>query len=281
MRRRVAALAITLLLTACIQAAAPPGKCGGAPATAAVTGTKAATTTTAASAPAVDPAVMGILQRLEAAGGKHYTADVDYLVEKLQIGYTERRDGKVYYQPAGEKTSLRFRIGFKTLRSGKGAAVRRVVDYAFDGEFLTIRKQRIKQMIRYQIALPGQRVNPLRLGKGPFPFPFGQKAADVIKHFHPSTRPAGKADPKGADYIKLVTRRAYRKSISLVWVEMWVDRKTGVPVKLVAEDQSENRTTVIFKDPQSPKSIPAKEFSLPRPGLGWEYRVERFKGKIQ
>ncbi|MCK4626557.1 MAG: hypothetical protein KAV00_14655, partial [Phycisphaerae bacterium] len=120
-------------------------------------------------------------------------------------------------------------------------------------------------------AQPGKNVNLLQLGKGPFPVPFGQKADVVIKHFRPTTRPVAKTDPKNTDYIKLTTRRRYRKDFSVVWLEMWIDRKTSLPVKIVAEDRSENQTTVIFKDTETPKSFDKKTFTLPRPPAGWEY----------
>ncbi len=241
--------------------------------------TQPTTQPTTTSAPAVDPAVMAILKRLEAAGEKYpnITADIDFKVDMLQTGDSEERAGKVYYQGPGEKAPAKFRIHFDTLRQGTGPRIKDVVDYAFDGAWLTVRKERIKQMSRYQVARPGEKVNPLQLGKGPFPVPFGQKADTVIKHFRATTRPAKKTAPKDTDYIKLTTRRRYRKDFSVVWLEMWISRKTSLPVKIVAEDRSENQTTVIFKDTKTPKSFDKKIFTLPRPPAGWEYHVERFK----
>ncbi|MDY7009729.1 MAG: S41 family peptidase [Planctomycetota bacterium] len=232
------------------------------------------------SAPAVDPAVMAILKRLESAGDKYpnITAKIDLKVDMLQIGDTENKTGKVYYQGPGEKEPAKFRIHFDTLRQGTGPKIKDVVDYAFDGEWLTERKERIKQMSRYQVAPPGGNVNLLQLGKGPFLVPFGQNAQTVIKHFQPSSRPAKKTDPKNTDYIKLTTRRQYRKEFSVVWLEMWVDRKTSLPVKIVAEDRSENITTVLFKDIKTPKSFPKKTFDLPRPPSNWEYLIRPYQG---
>jgi len=121
------------------------------------------------------------------------------------------------------------------------------------------------------------------IGKGPFPVPFGQKAEDVIEHFDSSTRPAAETDPKDTDYLKLTTRPQYSKEFSVVWLEMWVGRTTGLPVKIVAEDRSENRTVVVFSKVEMPKSFPEKTFDLPQPqaGAGWEYHVERYKGAVE
>ena len=62
------------------------------------------------------------------------------------------------------------------------------MDWAFDGQFLTEVKHRIKQQTRYQLAAEGQKIEPMRLGKGPFPLPFGQKVEEVVKYFDVTSR---------------------------------------------------------------------------------------------
>ena len=273
MIRRIAAIACALALLAALGVGGPTSKpCGSAP---------AASMPATATAP-VSPAVMKILNRLEEAGLKYpnIVADIDYVMDRLQTGEREQRTGTVSYRAAAKGSPAKFRIGFKTLRYGKRRKTRRIVDYAFDGEWFTTRKEKIKEMVLYQIP-PKQRASTLRLGKGPFPVPFGQRAADVIRYFRPSTRPATAKDPKNTDYVKLLTRRLHRRDLTLVWVEMWIDRNTGLPVRIVTEDRSENRTDVTFKNVKTPKSIPDKVFHLPKPGAGWEVRVVPFEGKIR
>ena len=62
---------------------------------------------------------------------------------------------------------------------------------------------------------------------------------------------------------------------------MWVARKTGLPVKIVAAAKSENVTTVDFKDTQTPKSFDKNTFNLPRPPRGWQVTIEPYSGKIK
>ena len=244
-----------------------------------ITSTKNATTT---SAPTIDSKVLKILTQLEAAGQKYpnIEAKIDYRVDMLQTGDSETRTGKVFYQGAKDKTPAKFRIHFETLRQGRGPKIRNRIDYAFDGAWLTVRKERIKQMTRYQVAPPGKKINTLQLGKGPFPVPFGQKVDTVIKYFHVSTRPPKKSDPPDTDYLKLITRKKYRKEFSVVSLEMWIDRKVHLPIKIVARDRSENITTVILdrKSIKFPKKFSSKVFKLPRPPIGWEYHIEKYKG---
>ena len=260
--------------------AGPCSRPAGATTTAATTTTTTATTT--GPAPPADPATMAILKRLEAAAEKHprVAARLDYLVEMLQAGDTERRTGKVYFQAASGSRPAKFRIRFDTLQQSGGPRIRNVVDYVFDGAWLTVRKERIRQQVRYQVAPPGKRADPLKLGKGPFPVPFGQKAEEVLDYFTASTRPPRKTDPPGTDYLRLVTRPGRRRELALRWIEIWVSRQTGLPVKIVAEDRSQNRSTVLFESIRTPEKFPPHTFVLPTPPRGWEVRVEKFRGRV-
>jgi len=239
-----------------------------------------ATTRPAATAPAADPACMKILRRLEAAGRKfpRIAAAVQYRVDMLQAGDREDRAGKVYYQAAEGGRPAMFRIHFDTLQQDGGPRMKNVVDYAFDGTWLTVRKERLKQLTRYRV--PAQ-TDPVQLGKGPFPVPFGQKARTVLERFSASTRPPRASDPPKSDYLKLLTRKAYRRELKLKWVEMWVERGRDLPVKIVAEDRSENRSTVVFTKIETPAKFPDKTFTLPDPPRGWDVRVERFQGRVK
>ena len=230
-----------------------------------------------------DEAVMKVLARLESAGTKRINveADVDYRVDMLQTQDVETRQGKAYYRaPSGDKPAM-FRIHFDTLRQGAGGAkIADPVDYVFDGEWLTVRKERIKQMIRYQVAPPGQKASALELGKGPFPVPFGQSVQAVLERFIPATRPLKEGEPAGTECLKLTVRPAAKGQIDLKWVEMWV-RPDGLPVRIVAEDRSENRSTAAFANIRTPADFPAETFDLPRPPRDWEFRVEPFAGRAE
>jgi outer membrane lipoprotein-sorting protein len=229
--------------------------------------------TTTASAPS--PAAMEALKAMEAAGEKYKTirAGIDYNVDMAQTGDQERRTGYVAYKAAGQKEPAKFRISFDTLRLGEGAVTKDQLDYVFDGQWLTVAKHRIKQMTRYQVAAPGEKVEPMRLGKGPFPVPFGQKADDVLTHFEVTTRDARKSDPPKTTYLKMLPRRERQQELSSKQVEMWVDVSTGLPAKIVSLDKNENITTVVFTDIKTGADVDPKLFTAERPA-GWEYVVK-------
>jgi len=230
---------------------------------------------TTASAPAVDPAARKILDDLEQAGEKYATiqADIDYTVIMKQTGDSEERTGWVAYQKEADKAPAKFRIQFITLVQGGGAKLADKVDYAFDGQWMIVAKDRIKQMTRYQVAAPGEKVEPLRLGKGPFPLPFGQKAEDVLRLFDAKTRPPQDKDPPNTRYLKLIPLEKADEQMDFVRLELWIDRGTNLPVKIVSEDTSKNVTTVVFKDIKTDVKLDKGMFDLPRP-FGWQVEVK-------
>ena len=236
-------------------------------------------TTAPASAPADlndPPSVDDVLAAMEAAGRQHgrITATLDYEVDQPMTGDRELRSGRIRYQRQTDQTPPQFYVGFDTLKLGEGATLKDKVEYAFNGQWLTIAKHRIKQMTRYEIAAEGETVEAFRLGKGPFPMPFGQEAAAMKEHFDITTRPSGPADPDNTIYLKLVPREAHQEGLSFVLLEMWIDRDTSLPVRLVSRDASRNTTTVTFADVDTDVTFDAADFHLPRP-LGWEYSEQR------
>lgn len=229
-------------------------------------------------AAAADPAVMAILQRLEAASTRFPTlsADLDYHADLTQLGDTEDRKGRVYYQAdAGAEGNGRFRVHFDTIRQGEGPKTSNIEDYVFDGQWLTIRKEKVKQMTRRQVAPPGGKVAALQLGEGPFPIPFGQKADNVLKFFTVTTRATQAGDPADTDYLKMVIKPGRKEDLKTESVEMWVQKATGLPVKIVTKDTSENITTVVFGGIKTDK-LPEETFNMPQPPAGWEYHVTRY-----
>ncbi|MDY6913139.1 MAG: outer membrane lipoprotein carrier protein LolA [Planctomycetota bacterium] len=231
-----------------------------------------------ATLPTTRPATMKILRNLEQTGDEYATvrADVNYHVEMPQTGDSETRSGWVAYQKQSEKAAAKFRIHFETLRLGAGRKTRDRVDYAFDGKWLSVKKHRIRQMTRYQLAddnLPTKEAQPLRLGKGPFPIPFGQKADDVLKYFRVQSRPAAPKEPQGCDYLKLTPYRKFRREMDFVRLEMWIDRERHLPAKIISVDKNKDERTVIFDNIKTNVRFNDAMFHLPRPA-GWQLRVE-------
>jgi len=235
----------------------------------------ATTTSRPATQPADDPQALPLLEKLEAAREAYpaMQASIVYTVKDYRLGDSERRTGTMKLQWGREKTSDRFYIGFDTLRQGEGRPIAAKLEYAFDGKWLTEAKHRIKQMTRYQVVAEGRKAEPLRVGRGPFPMPVGQKAADVLKYFRAFTREPREEDPPGTAYLRLMRRPEHADRISAVRVEIWLDTKTGLPVRLVSRDAKRNVTTVEFSEHNTKAEFDEKTFHLPRP-IGWKYSIQ-------
>lgn len=237
----------------------------------------------------VDPKAMKVLRALEVSGEEYRTlkADVRHRYIDRLTGDIETRTGWVGFRKGKPPKPDTFRIEFKTLKQGReGPTVRDRLVYAFDGRWLSVLKYRIKQLTRYQVAAKGQRIEPLRLGKGPFPVPFGQKVEDVLKYFNVTTREPKESDPPETDYISLLTRPPYRRELSFLVLEIWVDRDTHLPVRILSREGQRLRkitkiTTVRFSDVEGKVELDEEMFHPPKPGLGWSTRVEPLKGDIR
>jgi len=231
----------------------------------------AQTSAPAATAPAVGAAELRILQDLEAAGEKYRTirADIDYRVDIRTLGDSEERTGWVAYDKGDAKAPTRFRVTFDTLRQGAGKKIASQVDYVFDGEWLHVAKHKIKNLTLYQLAAKGQQIEPLRIGRGPFPLPFGQKADDVVKHFTVATREPLSTDPKDTIYLRLIARPEHARDLPMERIELWIDRATHLPVQIRSREKSKNVTTVVFKDTKTNAAVAADVFDVPR-RIGWE-----------
>lgn len=230
------------------------------------------------SQPVVDPAVKAILDRMETTSDEYKTlkADIDYKVEMRMTGETEQRTGWVAYQKKTGEMPDKFRIHFDLLRTDGGRPVKSPLDYTFDGYWLTIAKHKIKSMTRIEIARPGDKVEPLKIGKGPFPVPFGQKTADMLEYLEITTRPAKDSDPAGTSYLKLIPRKKYKNDLAFRKMELWVDDKTNLPVKVVSKDKNKNITTVEFQNIITGDKLKDELFLAEKPA-GWDLTTEKLK----
>jgi hypothetical protein len=267
-------LSLAMVLPACAQTPAATGPTT-APAPLASQATPTATTEPAGD----DPAAVKILDALERAGRMYPTirAEIDYHVDMPELGDSETRGGWVAYQRDLSSDDEKIRIHFETLQQGEGPNRRERLDYTFDGQWAAEAKHGIKQLTRYQVAPPGQKVRALQIGKGPFPpLPFGQKTQDVLSHYHAATRAATADDPPATDYLLLTAHRDKQKDLNFTRLEMWVDRKTALPVRIVGYEKDKNIHTVSLRNVQGGAEFPADMFELKK-GFGWTEEIRPYQ----
>lgn len=242
--------------------------------------TSASGPATTSSAPAIDPAAYKLLAALEQAGTKYATlqAAIEYAVTDPNVGSTEVRNGTVAYQRQTEAASARFRIQFDNVKIDNAPVTAEKKEYAFDGQWLTITQGKIKNMTRKQVAAPGEKVEPLKLGKGPFPLPFGQKADEVTKMFAAKTRDPRPADPRNTAYLELTPHPGQEKEYDFSRLQMWIDRDTSLPAKIISTERNQQVKTVIFKDVRAGQTLDPKIFYPDKPA-GWDEIKEPLERK--
>lgn len=255
-------------------AAAQPAPVSPASAAATATATGPAATPASTQATPADPNALRILQALEATRQKFATleADVSYLVHMRMEGIRELRTGRVAFAWATAKTPDMFYIRFDTLKQNEGSTFEEKEEYAFDGQWFSEAKHKVKTLNRWQVVGPGQKANPLKLGQGPFPVPFGQSTEDVLKYFEPATRPPKASDPNGTEYIRLATRPIYKDEMEFLTMEMWVDGATHLPVKIVTTDKDKRVKTVLFSGVRMNASLDPKLFTIDNKP-GWQLKI--------
>jgi hypothetical protein len=242
------------------------------PATTQATATAPSPTTTQSSAAggkpsSGNPEVDDILDRLEVKGEaikglgckltyKYVTVEP---VEDAQI-----KDGTLLFARA--EPNAKFLVHFTKL-TADGVTSDRGEYFLFDGQWLVERNDKAKTIIRRQIVRPGERIDPFKVGKGPFPLPFGQKRADILSNFKVTLAPFELGDPRNTWHLHCVPLPNSELAEKYARVEIFVDRTLELPVRIVTERISDrNRIEVDFKDVDVAEAPALSRFQIQQPG---------------
>ena len=232
---------------------------------------------------AVPPEVEAVLDRLEKADAelKDLRAKVHYSVlQRIKANEDDPDDvqhyiGTIKFLKQPEPTQ--FFIHFEK-RSRDNKWINNAQQwFIFDGEWLTTAKENGKTIEREQIVRPGEKSEFYKLGKGPFPLPFGQKKADVLEHFYVQLAPPGKDDPKFTDHLICTTKPDSSLVKQFKRIDLFVsnDEKSGLSglsMKIITENVKDaTRETITFSDIRRNKGLRRdKDFALPSHTRKWQ-----------
>ena len=227
---------------------------------------------------AADPAVDGVLNALQNSG-QHlhaFTADLALTETDTVMGTGTVRNGRVWYQLQPDGTA-RLHVVFNDKSMNDKPAQPEKKEYLLDGPWLVDRDYPAKVEARRQIAHAGEKVNLFQLGKGPFPLPIGQDPAEVKSLFAVTrVEPAGD-DPPGTDHLKLTPKPGTDFARKIYALDVWVDRKQGMPVRIETVDapQTTDRQTDLKNLRVNPTpGVGDGDFALPPLGPGWNQHDE-------
>jgi outer membrane lipoprotein-sorting protein len=219
-----------------------------------------------------------VLEALDAAGvGLHdFTANVTLTEEDAAAGDSTTRAGTVYYQKNSDG-SARIHVIFDT-QTADGATSKQKVEYLLADDWLTDRDYIRKTEIRRQILRPGEKINPLKLGEGPFPLPIGQSKEEVYKEFTVTKPAPAKDDVPDSLHLQLTPKSGSQFADKFASIDVYIDLKTGFPVRIVTIDDNQTiiRTTNLQVLSRN-AGLSDKDFQLSSIGGDWNRRVEPFE----
>jgi len=213
-----------------------------------------------------DPKIDAILDRLEEKGRaiKGLACKLTYkfvTVEPVEDAQT--KEGDLLY--AVDQPNAKFLIHFDRLVA-EGVAAERHEYFFFDGQWLIERNDKARTVIRRQIVRPGEQIDPFKLGKGPFPLPFGQKRDEILKNFKVNLEKYKIGDPINADHLRCVPLPNTELAARYSRVDIFVSRDLELPIRIVTERLTDgNRTEVDFKEINANEAPANSRFRIDTP----------------
>lgn len=241
-------------------------------------------TTTRADEPALKPDsdLDTTLDALNARGQnlKDFSADVAIHTADNRTGEDTAQIGTVIFQnrPNGDS---RIKVGFdkKETDNGSGPKItqKQKLDYVLDGGWLTDRDYQKKLEVRRQVLQPGQKMNLLKLGEGPFPLPIGQDKTEVKKQFKASKEKPEKDDPKDTVHIRLIPEKGSQFEKKFQQIDVFVDTKSSMPVRIDTVEKAGTTRSTELKNIKLNTGVKNEAFDLPKiDDQGWNRREEPF-----
>lgn len=223
-----------------------------------------------------DPKIDAILDRLESKGQTIQGLSTVLIYNEIRFEPVEEKvikRGELFFR-RGEPNA-RFMIRFDETVAG-GVIQSNKEYYLFDGGWFIERNDRAKSVVRRQIVRPDQRIDPFKLGSGPFPLPFGQRRTEILANFVAKREPPRPDDPPDTDHINLVPRPNSELSQRYRRVDMYIDRRIELPVRIEIERLSDDSIVDVRFERLDPNDAPAdSRFQIDRPtGKDWDFREE-------
>ncbi|MFA5864289.1 MAG: hypothetical protein WC975_06335 [Phycisphaerae bacterium] len=225
-----------------------------------------ATSQPAATQAAISPQVDTILDRLEKAGDaiKDLGANVNHELYQIIPDDRQVKRGLIRYRAAANGKNARFMIYFDTLIH-EDLKINQKEWFCFDGRWLREIREQTRTAIDREVVAPDEKVDPFKLGEGPFPLPFGQKKADILRNFNVTWVKPEQTDPPASDHLILIPKPQTKFTKRYEKLEFWVDKKLNLPARIVSRDRHSNIITANFKDLKTNTGIPNNQLWIDVP----------------
>jgi hypothetical protein len=217
-----------------------------------------------------------VLDALHATGDDLTTLSADVTMDNVDQTTADQtgENGAVLLEklPSGD---WRVRINF-TQRTEGDKIIKEHHEYTLAAGMLTDRDYDKQTEVQRQVVKPGQKIDPLKLGEGPFPLPIGQKKEAVHNQFDVLLLPPDKDDPADSTHLQLKPKPDNNLARRFAQVDVWVDRQSAMPVRIVTLDQTrQTLRTTNLKNLRLGQTVADADFALPDV-KGWNVTIEPF-----
>lgn len=204
-----------------------------------------------------------------------FDADVKLADSDAATGSTTTRAGRVLYHKLAEGEA-RLRVTFETRQEDDARPRNERLEYLLDGPWLTDRNYARKIEVRRQVLRPGEKINLLRLGEGPFPLPIGQHPDDVKRQFTVSLLEPMDDKPR----LRLVPVAGTRLARKFSQIDVVVDPATRFPsyIETLDANGATVRSTELSNLRVNPTpGLTDKDFALPAVAGDWKLSEEQYE----
>jgi hypothetical protein len=205
----------------------------------------AASAPATSSAPAgkVDPAIDKILDRLERKGDTVDSIEAAIEFTKIDPALDETQEYKGILRFKQAKPNPRFFIRFDEHKQDK--VVRQKKQWhVFDGQWYIETRDDSNVITKRQVVRPGETLEVFKLGRGPFPLPFGQKKADILKHFSVVLVPSTPKDPPQTDHLACTPLPNTDLAKKYATVHFHIDKTLDLPVRVQTVEKEEGKEII-------------------------------------
>ena len=229
-----------------------------------------------------DSSLDAVLDALNARGKdlKDFSADVALHTADNRTGEDSAQIGKVVYDAGNGNSRIKVSFDKKETEAadGKRMSQKQRLDYVLEGGWLTDRDYQKKLEVRRQVLRPGQKMNLLKLGEGPFPLPIGQDKDEVKKQFDASKIPPAADDPKGTIHLKLVPKSGTQFEKRFRQIDVFVDPKSSMPARIDTVEKAGTTRSTELTNLKLNAGVKPEDFTLPNIDTeGWNRREEPFQ----
>lgn len=244
-----------------------------------------------------------LLSALESADANFKSLQADLRKTKvfaeIEGGGETVWDGKVMFRsdaptpntpaaPSGapaSKPARSFQVDFTSI-TADGVRKPDQTTYIFDGQWFVERQPVVKQIRKRRIVPPGETIDPLAIGEGPFPIPIGQKRERILQRFTaellpPTDFPDAKRfgippNIKDTYQLKLVPRPTASEAQQFQEVRIWYRASDLLPHIARTVERSDAVNVFLLTNVKLNQPLPAASFDVSIPA-GWDSQVDEYR----